>query len=440
MKKLFLFLVVVMMLAACSEGTSQEGSGNEGEKLDESTTDPSERNFAEEGLPEYNQSIADLEDQTLEVWMASDYANKPPIQDAIKEFEKTYPNISIKTTGVPWGDMKNKVKLAVSGGAPPDLAHFHAFAMGALDLAEPLDKEWEEWGKIDEFIDGGIQDVVWKGTNYGVPIDINTTIFLYNKKLFEENNVEPPKSLEEIQEIGKKLTKDDGSRYGFITNASGWSLYGHIVAEGAQLLKQEDGKTVPNLNGEKVVDVMKTYTEMATKHNISPIPPANPRQTDHPVAMFGTGRAASFVSGPWDIARIRDEFPQAYENLATAVMPGQAEGSVLGGGSLFVPKGSDSKKASFELMKWFVSKKYAMRMAEEMGRHPVKTKYYDHEMYQDPLLKPFAETLKNAKPYKLEAYPEANQAWYDALRNSFDGTDVKEALNNAQETAEEVVE
>ncbi|TYS76471.1 extracellular solute-binding protein [Rossellomorea aquimaris] len=435
MKRVLLCVVATLLvLAGCQ---SKTGSSSE-EKM---TVNPPDRDLVAEGLPAFNEKVADLPKTDLEIWLAADYANTEPITDAIEEFKEVYPNISVKTVGIEWGDMSNKVKLAVSSGAVPDMAHAHAFAMGAQGLAEPLDDLWEEWGAEDQFVPGGIQDTEWKGVKYGVPIDVNTTIYLYNKKVFEENGITaPPKTLDELVDVSKKLTKKDGSRYGIVTSASGWSFFGNVIAEGSNNLKFNGDEVTANLNDPKVVETMEKYTGLATVDKSSPVPPPQQRQTDHPVAMFGTGRAVSFISGPWDIARIKNEFPDAYKDLATAPLPGADKGSVLGGGSLFVPKGSKNSIASFELMKWFISDKYGIRLAKEEGRHPVKTHLYDDEFYNDPLLKPYIETLQYAQPYKLEAFPEANDAWGKALRAVFDGADPQEELDKAQKIAERAIE
>ncbi|WP_078378730.1 extracellular solute-binding protein [Sutcliffiella halmapala] len=435
MKKfLFLLIAALVVLAGCQSNTG----GSENETIDVQAPD---RDLVEDGLPAFNEKVGDLAKTDLEIWLAADYANTAPIQDAIKEFQEVYPNISVKTVGIEWGDMSNKVKLAVSSGAVPDMSHAHAFAMGAQGLAEPLDDLWEEWGEEDQFLPGGIEDTVWQGVKYGMPIDINTTIYLYNKKLFEENGIsEAPKTLDELVEVSKKLTEKDGSRYGFITSASGWGFFGNVIAAGTNPLSFEGDNVTANLNDPKIVETMKKYTGLATVDKSSPVPPPQQRQTDHPVAMFGSGRAASFISGPWDIERIKKEFPEAYKDLGTAVMPGTEKGSVLGGGSLFVPKGSENKVASFELMKWFVSDKYGMRLAKEQGRHPVKAHLYEDEYYNDPLLQPYVETLADAVPYKLEAYPEANDAWGKALRAVFDGADAQKVLDDAQKVAEKAID
>lgn len=434
-----LFLSIFVILSACAQGGEETNSATS-EGHSEPVQEP-DRDLVAEGLPAFNEEVASLPETTLDVWLAADYAEEAPIQDAIAEFSEVYPHIKVNTRGIEWGEMINQIRLAVTGGSPPDMAHQHAFAMGAQGLAEPVDELWEKWGEEETFVPGAIEDVVWKGKKYGVPLDINTTFYLYNKKLFEENGIgEPPNTMDELLEVSRKLTADDGSRYGFVNSASAWNLYGHVVAEGGELLFEEGDTPQVNLDGPIVKEVVKKYTELSTVHEVAPIPPAQQRQTDHPVAMFGTGRAASFVSGPFDLSRIENEFPDVYEDVGTAVIPGPEKGSTMGGGSLFVPKGSENKVAAFELMKWFISDKYAIRLAEEMGRHPVKTHLYENELYQDPLLQPFIETLQYAKPYKLEAYPEANDAWSQAIRDIFNGADVENTLDQAQKTAEQAIE
>ncbi len=434
-----LFLSIFVILSACAQGGEETNSATS-EGHSEPVQEP-DRDLVAEGLPAFNEEVASLPETTLDVWLATDYAEEAPIQDAIAEFSEVYPHIKVNTRGIEWGEMINQIRLAVTGGSPPDMAHQHAFAMGAQGLAEPVDDLWEKWGEEETFVPGAIEDVVWKGKKYGVPLDINTTFYLYNKKLFEENGIgEPPNTMDELLEVSRKLTADDGSRYGFVNSASAWNLYGHVVAEGGELLIEEGDTPQVNLDGPIVKEVVKKYTELSTVHEVAPIPPAQQRQTDHPVAMFGTGRAASFVSGPFDLSRIENEFPDVYEDVGTAVIPGPEKGSTMGGGSLFVPKGSENKVAAFELMKWFISDKYAIRLAEEMGRHPVKTHLYENELYQDPLLQPFIETLQYAKPYKLEAYPEANDAWSQAIRDIFNGADVENTLDQAQKTAEQAID
>lgn len=318
------------------------------------------------------------------------------------------------------------------------MVHRDANKAGKEGIAEPLNDLWEEWGKEDEYLNGALDIVTWEKEKYGVPIELNTTFYFYDKKVFEEKNVDVPETLDELVEISKELT-DDG-KYGFVTSSNGWDIYGFIVAEGGDVVEeQDDGSLVPSLNNDTVVEIVEKYTDMAKVDKSSPIPPPQQRQADNPIAMFGSDRAASFVSGPWDLSLLENEFPDKYENLGTAVVPGELSGSAAGGGSLFVPKGSSNKEASFELMKWLTSDKYELRLAEEMGRTPVKASLYDEAIFDDELLEPFIETLDDAKAYPLMD-AEVEKIFDNAIRDIFDGDEVKPRLDKAQDEAEKAIE
>lgn len=436
-KSLFIVLLGIMLVAcgAKSEGAKDSNKGeNPYAEIDNLET----YDFSKEGLPSYNKKIADLEDTTLDVWLASDFAKEAPIVDAIQEFENVYPNIKVKVVGYPWEDIQDQILKSVNGGNPPDMVHQDAYRAGSEGVAESVEDLWSEWGAEDEFLNGALNIATWEGEKYGVPLELNTTFYLYDQALFEEEGVKVPETLDDLVNVSKELTTD--SRYGFISVSSGWDLYGFIAAEGGDLMEElEDGSSYPSLNNEIVLDVVKKYTDIVKVDKSSPVPPPQKRQADNPIAMFGADRAAAFTSGPWDLKSLENDFPEKYKNLGTAVIPGNGEGSVAGGGSLFVPKGSDDREASFELMKWIVSEKYGLRMAEEMGRTPVRSSIYDTDIFDDPILKPFIETLDKAKVYPL-INPEIADIFDSAIRDIFDGDDPETRLNEAQKKAEKAVE
>jgi len=129
------------------------------------------------GVPPRNTAITTAP-ITLHVWLAADYIDTQPVRDLIRDFEQAYPNITVEPkSGILWEKMTGEVELAVSQGNPPDVAHGHAFAVGAQGLAEPLDDLWQAWNSENEFIPGAVEDVLWKGHYYGVPVhDLQQTI------------------------------------------------------------------------------------------------------------------------------------------------------------------------------------------------------------------------------------------------------------------------
>jgi ABC-type glycerol-3-phosphate transport system substrate-binding protein len=399
------------------------------------------------GAPPRNPAIAESA-ITLRVWMAADYADQPPIRDLVNDFQQAYPNIKVELTGYVWQDMPGKVRLAISQGAPPDVAHQHAFAMGAQGMAEPLDDLWQQWGAADQFMPGALEDVNWQGVRYGVPLDINTLFTIYNKAAFAQAGLAAPGpgyTFAQLHSDLEKLTAADRSRYGIALTSSGWGMYGMVRSNGGELLQERAGKPAVSLDDPKVREMLEFFAELG-KQRLGTLPPLQPRQSDHPVVLFSQRKVALFFSGPWDLTRLKQEAPpEVYAEVGTALLPvpaaGAPGGSVQGGGSLFVPKGAQNRVAAFEFMKWAVSDRYALRMAREMGRYPVRGALYDDPYFKgEPLLLPFLEQLKTARPYKLEAFAAASAAWDNAVRGAFaPDADVAALLADAQQKAQRAI-
>ncbi len=393
------------------------------------------------GVPPRNAAIASAP-ITLEVWLAADYINTPPIQALIHDFQAAYPNITIKTKDdILWENMRKEVEFAITQGEPPDVAHNHAFAMGAQGLAEQVDDLWHVWNAEQDFMPGAMEDVLWKEHYYGVPLDINALFTIYNKRLFREADLPPLSAtwtFDDLSVIAPRLTKPDGSQYALALSASGWTITGLINAAGGDLLTERNGRVTATLDDPHVRSILQLYHTMSLKDQHATLPPPIERQTDHPVALFQNGKVAMFFSGPWDLARLRQEAPNMMDDVGTAPLPRgrspMAGGSVQGGGSLFIPRGARNREAAFEFMKWAVSDPYAKRMAVELGRYPVRTELYeDPALQSDPLLRPFYDQLKRARPYKLEAYVQANDTWKNVVKSTFDPSmDLNQVLDQAQ--------
>lgn len=399
------------------------------------------------GMPPRNAALTERP-ITLRVWMAADYASQSPIVDLVDAFQQAYPNIKIELSGYDWQQMAGKVQLAISQGAPPDVAHQHAFAMGAQGIAEPVDDLWQQWNAQQEFMAGAMDDVTWKGRRYGVPLDINTLFMIYNKAAFKNAGLAlpgPGYTYAQLRSDLEKLTVPDQGRYGIALSASGWGMYGLVRSNGGELLHEDGDQVSVSLDDPQVVETLRFFSDLG-RRQLGTLPPPQPRQSDHPVVLFSQRKVALFYAGPFDLARLKKEAPpEVFAEVGTAPLPvpkpDAPSRSVLGGGSLFVPKGAEHREAAFEFMKWAVSDRYALRMAQEMGRYPVRSSVYQHPYFRtEPLLMPFLEQLKAARPHKLEAYASANAIWSKAVHDVYaPGADVDVIMSFAQKQAQEAV-
>jgi ABC-type glycerol-3-phosphate transport system substrate-binding protein len=190
-----------------------------------------------------NPAIAALGPVDLHVLFAADYYKTAPVVAVAQAFQAMYPNVKINLDGNEWSQIPARVKTSFAEGtASVDLAHQHAFVMGAQGYAESID---DLWSQVDEssLMPGSIEDTVWNGTHYGVPLDINCLFTIYRKDLFEKAGLKPPGpawTYAQARDDLKKLTSSN--QFGIALTRSAWDTSGLVRANGGALLSN-DGKT-----------------------------------------------------------------------------------------------------------------------------------------------------------------------------------------------------
>ena len=90
-----------------------------------------------------------------------------------------------------------------------------------LDLTDKVSKS--EKLEMDKFPQDLKDMYTWKDKVYAVPKDRDTIAMWYNKKMFDDAGIAYPDgswTWDEFYEIAEKLTKDDGSQFGFAAQPS----------------------------------------------------------------------------------------------------------------------------------------------------------------------------------------------------------------------------
>lgn len=377
----------------------------------------------------------------LRVLMANDWVSTPPVVDAIRTFEKEHPNVTIEASGVLFEHMMDTVKGGINSGRPADVVQFHAFGAGAQGLAESLDDLWAASLVRDEFLPGAIEDVEWGGKLYGVPLDTNALLIIYNVEHFEEAGVEKPSetwTFSDFEEAARKLSATP-DRKAIAIPTSTWHTYGWIRANGGEVVEvQADGSGSFKLADPRVVEAVDFLARLIQKGYAYPPIGAAGDRTDA-FALLRSGAASMHASGSWDLAALERE--GLGDKFEVAVMPrgttGATQGSTMGGSSFFVPKGSKNKELAFEFMTHIISDHYAQRLAKEEGRLPVRLSVYEDSFFETPALQTFLIQLRSASPFKLESFPEAHDAFNDALDEVLQGRkDAQTAMAEAQQRSD----
>lgn len=378
----------------------------------------------------------------LRLLMANDWAKAPVVAQAIRDFERSNPSARVNVQSVYFEEVAETARAEIDRGQPHDVVQWHAFAAGAQGLAEPLDDLWRAKLSEEDFLAGSVEDVVWSGHHYGVPLDTNAMLLLFDSKRFAEVGTGQPSGASTFGDLAaaaRALSAPDGSRRALGLSSSTWHTYGWIRANGGEVVTVgPDGRPRFTFEAPEVVEAVEYLAGLARDGMAFPPAGVAGDRTDA-FELLQSGTTAIHASGSWDLATLR-KLPDS-SRYKVAAMPrgttGRTEGTAMGGSSLFVPKGSKQRALAFRFMTHLISDRYALRLARDEGRLPVRLRVYEDEFFQTEDLRIFLQQLRSARPFKLEAFTEAHKAFSEAVADALAGRkDVKLALDEAQQRAE----
>ncbi|MEX2504727.1 MAG: extracellular solute-binding protein [Egicoccus sp.] len=390
-----------------------------------------------------NAPAAPLEPALLRVIMADDWASAPAVREVFDQFERDHGNVRVQVQAVPFSQIPELVASAGELDQPYDLAHWHAFAAAATGLAEPLGEQWEAAGlSVEEFLPGAVEDVTWLGEPYGVPLDTNALVILTDAAMLREAGVDPQTMATPAGFVAAAdaVTDSGAAQWMLPVSTSSWQAYGWIRAFGGDLLEVDPATARPRFTFDDpaTVAALEYLVRLVEEGHVPP--PYGPDLAADAVQAFASGQVAAHATGSWDIQVVARNATRDVE-LEVLPLP-QADPdrplTVLGGSSLFVPEGAEQGDLAFDLALRLIDDEVALRLAEEEGRLPARTRVFDAPLFtDDPLLSSFVAQLPNARVMPLIAFPEVAQAFTEALTSVLAGGEpVDETMAGLQRFAE----
>ncbi|MGQ9600513.1 MAG: extracellular solute-binding protein [Anaerolineae bacterium] len=317
----------------------------------------------------------------------------------IPAFEKAYPNIKVQAQPVPYDEFHRKLLIAIAGGAAPDVIRSDIiwvpeFAdMGALVALDELMPDFDALkGKV---FPGPLSTNFWKGHYYGLPLDTNCRVLIWNKAMFEAAGIkEPPSTFDDFLSACEKIKALGKDKYCFADGGTyAWAVNPWIWSSGGDITDPEITKATGYLNGPQTVSAYEFLLNLLKKEYL------------HPGILtgvdtwggFAKGEIAMILEGPWFPSLFGKQFPDVEYGFAP--MPAGKGGSisVVGGEDIVMFQQSKNKEAAAEFIRFMLSPETQLTMAEA-GQMPVLTELLDTEyMKTHPFFGIFLEQLKTAK-------------------------------------------
>ena len=131
---------------------------------------------------------------TITFWDAYS-AQGPEVQHLekviIPAFEKSHPGVFVKDVTIPYDSLHTKLVTATAGGQLPDLVRSDIIwvpELANLGVLAPLDQVMPSFKSLSgQVFAGPLATNYWKGHYYGLPLDTNTRIWVYNPKALQRS-------------------------------------------------------------------------------------------------------------------------------------------------------------------------------------------------------------------------------------------------------------
>lgn len=272
--------------------------------------------------------------QTIELtyWTHTD-DNRTAIENRyIEEFQKLYPNVTIKRVVNEAAKMGDLVLTAFSANNAPDIFNLpieQEYGYMMHGRVAPINYEAIGYANAEEmvadYLPGTFDPVTVDGEIYGLPLELTNWSLYINKKIFRDAGLDPevdyPKTWEEVLDISEKLVIREGDiivRRGFDFRYPYYlvAMLPMVEQLGGALLS-EDGRTAI-VNDEAWIQVFEWFRDLGPHgRNLG-----SPTYTSaRKIFNFDNNDIAMCLTGFYQQGRIRIDNPEFYESGEWMVVP-----------------------------------------------------------------------------------------------------------------------
>jgi multiple sugar transport system substrate-binding protein len=376
---------------------------------------------------------------TITFWHA--YAENPAAPEmqrltkiVIPQFEKTHPGIKVQQVPFSYGNLQQKLTTSVAAGALPDvirsdLAWVPQYAkLGAFAKLDQAMPDFQKYAKA--VYPGSLATNFYKGHYYGLPLDTNTRVLMYNQQALQSAGISsPPTTFAQFRAAAAKL-KAKGIYLFADGGTGGWNMLPWIWSGGGSLTNGTFTKASGFLNSAKTVAAVQMLVDLYKDGAIPSLITGDAGATGTEDGL-ATGKYATILDGPWMFPIFAKAYPSF--KLQTASVPAGPGGSVsvVGGEDIVMSQSSKHKAAASQFIRFMLSP-WAQTQMAHAGQMPVRSDVSKQLTKINAYFGIFARQLKTARPRTPSPnWPQIDTILGNAIASAFKGEPVQKALDDA---------
>lgn len=392
-------VAAVVLLAGCSSGSDADPGTSTGE------ADSPSVDVCEASTP-----------TTIKFWHT--YSTDSPENEQLNnkvlpEFEKECPGVKVDAVVMPYDGLHDQLIVGVTAGGLPDLMRMDIiwtpeFAdLGALQAVDGFDGFSDIAAGV---LPGPLSTNEYKGAHYGLPLDTNTQVYVYNSDLVSD----PPTTFDELETLGEQL-KGQGKAVLALGGSGPWNILPWFWSAGGVLTNDDYTEASGFLDSAESVQALQWLIDFNDEGLLGA---STVGGTPDSWGGFSSGDYAGLTDGPWLVSTFQEEM-----NIGQTTVPSGPGGSVsvVGGENLVMFASSKNQQAAWAFEKFMMSDAAQIAMAE-VGQIPATNSALASEAVTDvPYLAPFVEQLQTARgrtpvPNWTQIDPILTDAFGAALR------------------------
>jgi len=372
---------------------------------------------------------------TITFWHAyAENASAPEMQRlnkiVIPRFEKLNPGVKVQQVPFSWSNLQQKLTTSVAGGSLPDvvradLAWVPQYAK--LRAFAPLDVELPGFKTLAKSVyKGSLATNYYKGHYYGLPLDTNTRVLMYNMAALASAGItSPPRTFADLRADAPKL-KAKGIDMFADSGSGGWNILPWIWSGGGSLTNKTYTKATGFLNGPKTVAAIQLLVDLYKAGSIPSLMTGDTGATTTEDGL-ATGKYATILDGPWMFPIFAKAYPSF--KLQTGLVPAGPGGSVsvVGGEDIVMSESSKHKAAAEAFIRFMLSPWVQTQMAHA-GQMPVRPDVSKQLTKINAYFGIFAKQLRTARPRT----PSPNWSQIDSVLGNAVATAMKGSESTQQ--------
>jgi multiple sugar transport system substrate-binding protein len=309
----------------------------------------------------------------IEMWSTfSDNENKVLKDKIVPAFNKTYPDITVKITPMPGGDdYKKQILQAAMSGTTPDLAR-----TDIIDVAQYASQDYLlaidsmpgfEDIKTNTF-EGPMSTSIYNGHYYGIPLDTNTKVAIYNKAMLTKAGLtDAPKTMDELEQYAQKCKADKVMAIG-IGGTEAWAISPYFISLGGKITDNNNTKATGFLNSPESVKALTKIVEWNDAGYVG----KSLLGGEGTWEGYNAGHYGMIDDGPWWYGANKDQ-KLVKDNVVFAPIPKGDGGSVsvVGGEDTMIFKASKNQQQAYAFAKFLASDEAQTIFATDLNMMPV---------------------------------------------------------------------